>query len=77
VSIVSPVMGSDYLMKGFISVVVGGLGSVSGAIVGALFIALVETIGGYYIDSSAATISIFILVIVVLLVRPRGLVSYG
>jgi branched-chain amino acid transport system permease protein len=77
VSIVSPIMGSDYLMKGFMAVIVGGLGSVPGAIVGALFIALTETIGGYYFDASSATIAIFVLVIVVLLVRPRGLIGHG
>ncbi|SOE90640.1 amino acid/amide ABC transporter membrane protein 1, HAAT family [Burkholderia sp. YR290] len=77
VSVVSPVMGSDYLMKGFISVVLGGLGSVPGAIVGALFIGLVESIGGYYFDSSTATVAIFVLVIVVLLVRPKGLLGHA
>ncbi|SAK94486.1 branched chain amino acid ABC transporter inner membrane protein [Caballeronia temeraria] len=75
VSVVSPVMGSDYLMKGFISVVLGGLGSVPGAIVGALFIGLVESVGGFYFDSSSASVAIFVLVIVVLLVRPKGLLG--
>ena len=77
VSVVSPAMGSDYLMKGFISVVLGGLGSVPGAIVGAWFIALIEAIGGYYFDSSTATLAIFVLVVVVLLVRPRGLAGHA
>jgi branched-chain amino acid transport system permease protein len=75
VSVVSPVMGTDYLMKTFIAVVVGGLGSVPGAIVGALFIGLIEAVGGYYFDSSTATVAVFILVIVVLLVRPKGLLG--
>ena len=48
-----------------------------GAIVGALFIAATETLGGYYLDSSAATVAIFVLVIVVLLFRPRGLIAHG
>lgn len=77
VSVVSPVMGSDYLMKGFIAVVLGGLGSVPGAIVGALFIGLVESVGGYFFDSSSATVAIFVLVIVVLLVRPKGLLGHA
>lgn len=77
VSVVSPAMGSDYLMKGFISVVLGGLGSVPGAIFGAWFIALIEAIGGYYFDSSTATLAIFVLVVVVLLVRPRGLAGHA
>ena len=75
VSVVSPAMGADYLMKGFMAVVIGGLGSVPGAILGALFIAMIEAVGGYYIDSSAATVAIFVLVIIVLLVRPRGLLG--
>ena len=74
VSIVTPVMGTDYLMKSFVAVVVGGLGSVPGAIVGALFIAVIEAVGGYFFDSSTATIAMFVLVIVVLLFRPRGLI---
>jgi branched-chain amino acid transport system permease protein len=77
VSVVSPVMGTDYLMKTFIAVVVGGLGSVPGAIVGALFIALIESVGGYYFDSSTANVAMFVLVIVVLIFRPRGLLGRG
>jgi branched-chain amino acid transport system permease protein len=77
VTIISPVIGSDYLMKGFMSVVVGGLGSVPGAIVGALLIALVESVGGYYFDPSSATLAIFGLVIAVLLVKPKGVLGRG
>jgi branched-chain amino acid transport system permease protein len=74
VSIVTQAMGADYLMKSFVAVVVGGLGSVPGAIIGALFIAVIEAVGGYYFDSSTATIAMFVLVILVLLFRPRGLI---
>ena len=77
VSVVSPVMGTDYLMKTFIAVVVGGLGSVPGAIVGALFIGFIEAVGGYYFDSSTATVAMFIIVIVVLLFRPKGLLGHA
>jgi branched-chain amino acid transport system permease protein len=75
VSIVTQGMGGDYLMKSFVAVVVGGLGSVPGAIVGALFIAVIESVGGYFFDSSTATIAMFVLVIGVLLFRPRGLIA--
>lgn len=77
VTIVSPVIGADYLIKGFIAVIIGGLGSVSGAILGGLFVATIETLGSYYFDASSATIAIFVLVIVVLLLRPRGLLGHG
>jgi branched-chain amino acid transport system permease protein len=75
VSVVTPVIGNDYLIKGFIAVVVGGLGSVPGAILGSLFIAFVESIGGFFFDPSSASIAVFILVMLVLLVRPRGLLG--
>lgn len=77
VSIVSPTIGADYLIKGFIAVIVGGLGSVPGAILGGLFIAAIETFGSFYFDPTVATIAIFLLVIVVLLVRPKGLLDNG
>lgn len=75
VSVVTPMMGADYLLKTFIAVVVGGLGSVPGAIAGALFIGMIESVGGYFFDASSATLAVFVLVIVVLLVRPRGLLG--
>lgn len=73
VTIVSPMIGSDYIIKGFIAVIIGGLGSVIGAIMGGLFVAVIETAGGYFLDPSTASIAIFCLAILVLLVRPAGL----
>ncbi len=75
VAVVSPTIGNDYLIKGFIAVVVGGLGSVPGAILGSLFIAFVESIGGFFFDPSSASIAVFVLVMLVLLVRPQGLLG--
>jgi branched-chain amino acid transport system permease protein len=77
VTIVSPVIGADYLIKGFIAVIIGGLGSVTGAILGGLFVASIEAVGGFYFDPTWATIAIFVLVIIVLLVRPKGLFGHG
>ena len=69
---VTPTLGDSYLVKGFIAVVVGGMGSVVGAIVGSLLIALLESFVGFYVDPSAANLSIFVIVMVVLLVKPKG-----
>jgi branched-chain amino acid transport system permease protein len=77
VSMVTPTMGTDYLMKSFVAVVMGGLGSVPGAIVGALLISVIEAVGGYFFDSSTATIAMFSLVILVLVFRPRGLIPHA
>jgi len=75
ISVITPVLGSDYLVKGFIAVIIGGLGSVPGAIIGSLFIAMIESIGGFYFDPSVANLAIFVLVMVVLLVKPNGLLG--
>lgn len=77
VTIVSPFIGADYLIKGFIAVIVGGLGSVPGAILGGLFVSAIETFGGFYFDPSSASLAIFMLVIAVLLVRPQGILGHG
>jgi branched-chain amino acid transport system permease protein len=77
VSMVTPTMGTDYLMKSFVAIVMGGLGSVPGAIVGALLISIIEAVGGYFFDASTATIAMFSLVILVLVFRPRGLIPHA
>jgi branched-chain amino acid transport system permease protein len=74
---ISPAIGNAYLIKGFIAVVIGGLGSIPGAVLGSVLIALVESIGGYYFNPSIATIAMFVLVMIVLLVRPTGIMSRG
>ena len=76
-AMISPTVGSDYLVKGFIAVIIGGLGSVPGAIVGSLFIGMIESFVGYFFDPSIANIAIFALVIITLLVRPHGLLGHG
>jgi len=76
VAAVSPTLGDAYLVKGFIAVVIGGMGSVPGAILGSLFIAFVESFAGFYFDPSVASLAIFVLVMAVLLVRPKGLLGH-
>jgi branched-chain amino acid transport system permease protein len=76
VAAVTPTLGDSYLIKGFIAVIIGGMGSVPGAILGSLFIAFVESFIGFYLDPSVAELAIFILVIIFLLVRPKGLLGH-
>ncbi|MFA7437680.1 branched-chain amino acid ABC transporter permease [Castellaniella sp.] len=76
VAAVTPTLGDSYLIKGFIAVIIGGMGSVPGAIVGSLFIAFIESFIGFYLDPSVASLSIFVLVMVFLLVWPKGLLGH-
>ena len=68
----TPDMGVDMTMVAFVVTVVGGLGSLGGAIVGGLFIGLVVAIASL-IAGEYATVSIYFCMAVILLVRPRGL----
>jgi branched-chain amino acid transport system permease protein len=77
ISSVSPTFGDSFLVKGFIAVVIGGLGSVPGAIIGSLLIAAIEAFGGFYADPSSASLAIFVLVMLMLLVRPNGVMGRG
>jgi len=71
-SSVSPAVGDDILPKMFIIVIIGGLGSVGGAVAGALTLAAIETIGFTYFGE-VANLFIYVLLLAVLLVRPEGL----
>jgi branched-chain amino acid transport system permease protein len=71
-SSISPAVGDGILPKMFIIVIIGGLGSVGGAVAGALTLAAIETIGFTYLGE-VANLFIYLLVLVVLLVRPQGL----
>lgn len=70
---VEPSMGGAPLLKAFVIVIFGGLGSVPGAIVGGLLIGLIETLAGAYIGFALKDILTFLLLIAVLLWRPSGL----
>ena len=69
---VFPTMGNVGL-KAFVASVIGGLGSVPGAIVGAVLLGVLETLVSAYISSSLRDFFAFALLIVLLLVRPSGL----
>ena len=71
---VYPTMGNVGL-KAFIASVIGGLGSVPGAIVGALLLGLIETVASGYISSGLRDLISFSLLILILLVRPAGLMG--
>ena len=71
--LISPFSGMDFLSKAFAAVVIGGLGSVPGAIVGGLIIGVVESVAGVYFKASLGNALTFFLVIIVLILKPSGL----
>lgn len=69
----SPDVGFGLLLKAFAAMVIGGLGSVAGGMIGGLILGLTEAFAGGYISPSLQPLSTFILIFVVLIFRPRGL----
>lgn len=65
--------GFHVALKGFIVVIIGGLGSPLGAVVGGLLVGVAETLSAGYISGQVSEIVIFMLLIISLLIKPTGL----
>ena len=70
---VNPQVGNGFVLIAFTIVVLGGMGSFIGALVGGLAIGVVESLGGLWLGESLGQIGIFAIFILVLLFRPQGL----
>ncbi|HAE51418.1 MAG: branched-chain amino acid ABC transporter permease [Tistrella sp.] len=70
---VNPRVGGAFVLVAFTIVVLGGMGSITGALIGGLFIGVVESLCGLYLGESLGQIGIFLIFILVLLFRPTGL----
>jgi branched-chain amino acid transport system permease protein len=70
---VNPLVGNGFVLVAFTIVVLGGMGSFAGALVGGLLIGVVESLGGLWFGESLGQIGIFLIFIAVLLLRPQGL----
>ena len=70
---VTPQVGYAFVLVAFTIVVLGGMGSFAGALVGGLLLGVVEALGGLFLGESLGQIGIFVIFILVLLFRPTGL----
>jgi branched-chain amino acid transport system permease protein len=72
---VTPGLGPYYTLLAFVIVIVGGLGSMGGALLGGVLIGVSEALAGLFIVPSAKSMFSFGLLILVLLLRPQGLLG--
>ncbi len=70
---VSPSMGISVTLQAFAAAVLGGFGSITGAVLGGLILGLVQVYTAAYISGSYADAAALVVLIIVLLVRPRGI----
>lgn len=74
---ISPTMGSMLGLKAFVAAVLGGIGSIPGAMLGGLLIGIAESLTKGYISSQLADAVVFGILIIVLLVKPTGIFGRG
>jgi branched-chain amino acid transport system permease protein len=72
---ISPAMGEPYTVTALIVITLGGFGSMTGALLGGLFLGIVEAIGMHFTNPSLKALLSYLVFITVLLVRPKGLFS--
>ncbi len=71
----SPVLAHAFTLQGFIIVIIGGLGSLGGALLGGVLIGVAEALAGFLWQPSIKTMVGFLLLIAVLVLRPQGLLG--
>ena len=70
---VNPHAGNAFVLVAFTIVVLGGMGSVAGSLLGGLLVGVIESLSGLYLGESLGQVGIFLMFILVLLLRPQGL----
>lgn len=70
---ISFAMGEPYLLRGFVVLILGGLGSLTGAVVAGLALGIIQTMSVAYLPTGLTEIIVYSLLFIVLLVRPNGL----
>jgi branched-chain amino acid transport system permease protein len=72
----APSIGNDFIVIIFLAVVLGGLGSIGGATLGAFLVGLVQSLSGLLLPLQLQNVTLFVVFVAVLLVRPQGLFGF-
>ena len=72
---VYPTVGSQFALTAFVVVALGGFGSIQGALVAALLVGLLEVLGGFYLSPELKMVPVYLAYLVVVLLRPQGLLG--
>jgi branched-chain amino acid transport system permease protein len=72
---IAPGIGEGLVIKGFAVLILGGLGSIPGAVIGGLVLGITEALAAGFLSSAYKDVIAFVVMITVLLVRPQGLMG--
>jgi branched-chain amino acid transport system permease protein len=72
---ISPMMGGELTLKSFVVVIIGGLGSMLGPIIGGLALGIAEAFGTNWFGSTYANLISFTILVLVLIIRPKGILG--
>ena len=73
----APFVGEQVLLISFIAVIVGGLGSLIGAVIASVGVGMAESLLGVYVGGTVAPLMLFLVVLAVLVARPSGILGKG
>jgi branched-chain amino acid transport system permease protein len=73
INLISPAMGNLVILKAFVIIILGGMGSVPGAILGGMVIGFAESFGAFYVSTDLKDLIAFALLVLILSFRPQGL----
>ena len=73
INLVFPAMGHLVILKAFVVVIIGGMGSIPGAIIGGMILGISESLGATYISNDYKDMIAFLLLIIIMTARPKGL----
>jgi branched-chain amino acid transport system permease protein len=73
--LLTPTTGIVYSIKGLVAMIVGGVGSLRGAVLGAVLIGITEAIAVTWFGSQLKDMSVFLVLLLVLLLRPSGIIA--
>jgi branched-chain amino acid transport system permease protein len=69
----TPTSGISFLTIAFATVILGGLGSMVGTFIGGILLGMAQTVGGYLLGPATQMLIVYIIVLLILAVRPQGL----
>ncbi len=72
-----PDVGTMFGLVALVAVALGGFGSTEGALIGAILIGIIETVGGFYVGTEYKYALIFLAYVLIVIVRPKGLMGWG